>query len=484
MTFARSLNAVFALIVAMVLTRLLEIDAYGQYKKLWLVFAVTGPVIVASLVNTLYYRGGAGNNIRSVFWTAFILAGFYSLIAGGVGYFGAEKWADLFNAPDLAGVYRNFALWMVIATFAGIGEPLFIIKKRHKWLLYYNVSYNIVEAAMIITPFAIGFPLKHVVLVMTIGPTLRSVFLFWFLFKEGGRFPGWSAIWQEMPVSLKYGLGIMATSFVGMAVSEVDKWVIGRFFESDYIFAVYAVGARRIPFIAALTNSVSSSLVLQYSAEMKRGNYSNFLFSVKNITNRLFLVIVPLLVILFVFSEELMILVFQKYEASAPIFRIYLFNIMATLLFPHSMILSMGMSQIQARIGSMELVFNIVLSILLVQWIGLYGPAIATLMGHLFYVGANMHYCKTHYHTRYRDFLPSRSVGYAIMLMPLFGYLCYYGKIALSLWWSIPLSAILLALLYFYLFQHFSSLMGKPLLDTIRSNREKERQAKHYPDEY
>jgi len=173
---------------------------------------------------------------------------------------------------------------------------------------------------------------------------------------------------------------------VGIATVEADKWIVSIFFESDALFAIYAVGAKKIPFITALTAAAAAALVTQYAGKMNQGDFSGFLTEARKASSRISLIVIPLIAVLFVFAEEVMVLLFEKYADSAPIFRIYLLVIVTQLVFPQSILLGAGKSHVVARYGIIELVTNVGLSILLIAPFGLLGPAYATLAGHILIV--------------------------------------------------------------------------------------------------
>lgn len=464
LTIANATKAVFALIVAMVLVRILDPENYGLYKKLWLLFSVTGPVFISAMVRTLYYRGGRAEESSVAVWGVFITGVGYGILVAAIAIFGAPYWSNLFNAPELEIAFRRFALFMGITTMAGLAEPVFIVIGRKKWLVYFNIIYNIVEASLIITPFALGLPLEQVVLIMAIGPLLRLLFILWLVRNFLNPSPGLNKISKELPLSLKYGAGMLLTAFVGVAISDVDKWVVSLFFESNVIYAIYAIGARRIPFITALTSSVSSSLVFQYTKELESGRLEEMLSSAKKITNRLVLVIVPLLLVIALYAEELIVLVFESnYANSTPIFQVYLISILSTLIFPHTIILGMGLSHIQAKFGMIELITNLVISIILVQLLGLLGPAIATVTGNFVYMGLNLNYCSTHFKVPVKRFLPSGKLWPALFQLLIFGAITYLLKMYFSMWISIPVSGVLLAMLYLYFGRRYTDITKRLL---------------------
>ncbi|MGM0588305.1 MAG: lipopolysaccharide biosynthesis protein [Bacteroidota bacterium] len=448
MTIARTISSLFALVVAMVLTRLLSEEVYGIYRKVWLIYGISAPVFISSLVNTLYYqRSTDALRNSSVVWGALSLALGYGLLVGGIIALGSPWLADFVQAP-IQEALRYFALYAGLSVIAGTAEPIFVLAHRKKWLMVYNLGYNLFEALIITGSFWMGYPLEQVVMIMAIGPAVRILVILAGIVKYSFSWPGWAAIWREIPESVRYGGGLMLTAIVGIAVVDIDNWIISRAYESNVIYAIYAIGARKLPFVSAFTNSVSSGLVMEYGPALKQGKFERMMAAIRTQTDRVWLLLIPGMMVGWVFAEELLVFVFEKstYAQSAPIFRIYLMLIIANMVFPHSVLLGRGKSYVQARFSMLELVGNLVFSVLLVQWIGFAGPAYASLVGAFGYTGLQMWYCHRHYHIRWIRFFPSLAVVGKILLFVGIGWGFMYIK---GLWfWPSFLGMSLFALVF------------------------------------
>src|SRR5690606_35627168 len=93
--------------------------------------------------------------------------------------------------------------------------------------------------------------------------------------------------------------------------------------------------------------------------------------------------ILPFVIILFVFAEEALVLLYGKFGESAPIFRIYLVIVLIHFLFADVLLLTFGKSNWIAIVAFFECGVNIFLSIYLLNIFGLNGPAVSTLISKL-----------------------------------------------------------------------------------------------------
>lgn len=419
MTLARSVSIIAALAVAMVLTRILTQNYYGSYRKLWLIYMLLGPSFMSAATGTLYYRGGIQKKKSIAIYSSILLSLFFSGIIFLIGFIGAKKFALLFNAPGLSEAIRGFSFYMFFSTFAGLAEPIFVIIHRKKWLLIYNITYNFIESLLIVIPFYLGIQLEIIVLIMSVGPFLRTVFIIFLSVYQTDERPLWNEIKEEFGQAISYSVGLFVVAIAGIASIQIDKWVVSSYYSSDIVYAIYSVGARKIPFISALTASITSSLIVHFSAKLKDNQFEKLLVSARKATDQLFLYVIPAMVLFFIFSKEIMVILFQKYASSAPVFQVYLFIIVSQFFFAQSIILGKGLSKVNAWIGFVEVIVNLVLSLIFIRTIGLLGPAIATLIAHFIFQFLLIAYCRYKFHIRIRDFLPTKDIWPLLITLPL-----------------------------------------------------------------
>ncbi|TVQ09271.1 MAG: hypothetical protein EA364_14365 [Balneolaceae bacterium] len=399
-----------ALIVAMILTRLLDEDLYGAYRKLWLIYAMFGTILTSTVIGTLYYRSGTASDRGDAAGVALFLSLASGLLIAFISWAGAGFWAASLNSPDLANGFRMFAPYLLLGIFAASAEPIFVIYHRKKWLVAYTGVYNLIEGALIVVPFAMGMPIERVVLIMSAGPALRCVAVILFAWRHGVNFPRLAMLRREIRPSVAYATGILMVSVAGIAAMEADKWIVGIFFESDAMYAIYVVGAKKLPFVGAITSAIAAGVVAQYSSLIRGGSYTEALYACRKAAAILLIILLPMIAVSWVLAEDILVFLFEKYADSAPIFRIYLFVLLANTVLVSSFVLAHGLSRINALTGLAELVINVLLSILLISLIGLEGPAWATLIAHIGYTLILLMYCKIRLGISPVDFFPGRDI--------------------------------------------------------------------------
>lgn len=423
MTAARAINVIAALVVMMALTRILDPVEYGAYKKLWLIFMLFSPGITSMLVKTLYYRGELSGH-RVAVWTAVAVGAISSVVISAVIAAASSPLASAVQEPEISNPMRWFALYILFATYSSVAEPIFVLAERKKWLLGYNLTYNLIESCLIVIPFYLGVPLVSVIQIMTAGPLLRSVFITFFAWSQTGA-PDIGGIRQELPVSLSYGLGVLLIFITGIGITQIDKLIVATMFESAELYAIYVVGAQTLPLIPAFISSVTSAIIVQYAAQISRNEYNSALVAIRSATNRLFLIITPIIVVCFFLAEPIMVVLFDQYAESAPVFQIYALATLYKLLLAETLLLATGKTRIIAAFNIGEVILNIPLSLLLIQFFGILGPALATLIAHLVAVLAITFYTARTQQVHISNFLPNRRVLPLLISLPLLGVVSY-----------------------------------------------------------
>lgn len=401
----------------MVLTRILSQQEYGEYRKIWLVYSILGPAFINILAGIIYYRSKTSLLHLAVYSNLFI-SFFLATITTLIIVLPATFWAELFSVPEQTAALRIFGLYAFFSIIAGVAEPLFISLRRNKWLLTYTTAYNLIEFCLIVGSFMLGLELYQIFAIMTLGPLMRTGLIAAVVWNAQLPKPEWRPVWEECRTSFSYGSGLLILSLTGVAMVQTDKWIIGLFFESDSIFAIYEVGAKKLPFLFVLTAAASSSLISEFSDQLKRGEYKPALDQAKSAAGTLSVIILPLCTVLYVYAEEVLFILFGGYSESAPIFRIYLFMIATQLVFPQSIVLGAGRSGVNAAFSVAEFILNIVLGVALVTWIGLTGPAWASLLAHIFFTVMMLFYCRIIMGIPLKSFIPGKLARPLLYLVP------------------------------------------------------------------
>jgi O-antigen/teichoic acid export membrane protein len=173
---------------------------------------------------------------------------------------------------------------------------------------------------------------------------------------------------------------LMAYATVGALVTAFDPWFVNYWYEGDEsIFATFRYGARELPLLAAITNGAMVVVLPRLTEDSSAG-----LDLLKDSSRRLFHWIFSGAILLMLTSPWWWTLVFTEvFAESLPLFQAYLFVVVSRLLFPVPVLTAMGHTRLLMVFGLLELIINVVLSIILAPYFGLLGIIWATVIAYL-----------------------------------------------------------------------------------------------------
>lgn len=176
-------------------------------------------------------------------------------------------------------------------------------------------------------------------------------------------------------------LPLIAYAFIGQWAVAFDAWLVNWYYHGDAAqFAIFRYGAREFPIVMALATGLSNAA----SATIAE-NYENGINILKAKSLRLMHWLFPMTFLLLLSSQIIFPLVFSNaFRDSVIIFDIFLILIISRLLFPHTVAVGLSMFKEILLISIAELLLNIILSAIFVQYWGIAGIAFGTWIACLF----------------------------------------------------------------------------------------------------
>lgn len=172
----------------------------------------------------------------------------------------------------------------------------------------------------------------------------------------------------------------MATLLSGSA-QFVDGFIVTSYFDEG-TFAVFRYGARELPLAMLLANALSTAMLHEFANKNQlKQNVQKLKDSVTRLSHFLF----PVTALLMLISHPIFPIIFNpKFAESATIFNIYLLIIISRLLLPQTILNGLQISEPIMIASLLELILNVSLSLILVQFLGISGIAFATFIAYLF----------------------------------------------------------------------------------------------------
>jgi len=177
-------------------------------------------------------------------------------------------------------------------------------------------------------------------------------------------------------IFILFSLPLILNVLLGSVMDMIDGLFVAHYFEESF-FPIFRYGAREMPFSTLLFSSLSAALI---PLLIKDGMSS---IQVKIRVTNLMHWVFPLAIILMFISPMIFPLVYHpRFQQSAFIFNIYLLILTSRVLIPQAYNFALHQHRIIVWTSVFEIIINIFLSFWWVQYWGVYGLAMATVVAY------------------------------------------------------------------------------------------------------
>jgi len=368
-------------ITPMVLVRMLDRADYGTYQQLALIGALGIAILVLGLPNSVYYFHDRKNPARDKVLTLQTSA---ILLASGL----LTAIVLLVARPLVVRLMGNQALWapmpwyvmalgLLIATEHFV--QFMIARDRYKIAVLTEVAETVIRVLILVLPLLAGYGLMGLVTALFAYAFIRFVVrTAWLIWPLGGirKPPGEHWFMGEQ---LEYAVPLGLMSLVGVIGGYLDRGIVAtRFAPADY--AIYSVGALEIPLDAIFQASVATVLRASMPALIRDGRHDEVIRLLREGVRKLSLIMLPCFVFLQGFAYEFITVLFTpQYARSVGVFRIYLFLMPLNMFILSPVPPAYGRTRINFQVVAAVTVVHVILSFVLLHWIGFYGPALSAI---------------------------------------------------------------------------------------------------------
>ncbi|MCB0658586.1 MAG: hypothetical protein KDC57_20720 [Saprospiraceae bacterium] len=186
--------------------------------------------------------------------------------------------------------------------------------------------------------------------------------------------------WRWFRMIGRGSLPLIIYAMIGAMALAVDSILIGRTYSDERIFALFRYGSKELPFVGALVGALIHSVLPLFYEENKLGAAA-LLGGSKKLIHILF----PLSIFLVWINPWLFPHLFTPaFRDSAFLFNIYLLTLTPRLWLVHALLISRHQHRAMIGISVCELMINVIVSLIAMQWMGMYGVAVGTVVAFLF----------------------------------------------------------------------------------------------------
>ena len=271
--------------------------------------------------------------------------------------------------------YYTLLLFLILNVPSFLSEYILLLKQRYIAIVLYGSLVFTGQVCFAVVPVLTGYGLGGAINGLIVFGCLKFGFLLILL----AKYAQWRITWPTLYTQAILAGPLTGSFFLSGAAEYIDGLIVRHFFDSAD-FALFRYGARELPLSLLLANAFSAATVPVVSINKEKA-----LSNIRQTSLRMMHFLFPLSIVLAILSPWLFPIVFNgSFQDSAFIFNIYLLLVITRLLFPQTILIGMQRNQWLLMSSGIELILNVCLSLLLMQWLGLQGIAIATVIAFLF----------------------------------------------------------------------------------------------------
>lgn len=345
------------------------------------------------------YRQANEKERASLVFQAFAVAGILSLLSA-VATWGLGTYALPGQLPE--GVLIGYSLFLLFDLNSHLLVFILLGRQSNLALLLYGFGIYFFYFLLITVPLALGQSLETALFYLAAFAAIKFFLLLFWMHKDIFR-----------PVSdrrmARTFLKMSGPLALAMLLSQSAQYVDGYLVEHYYAdqFAAFRYGAKELPLVLLLANSMSVVRSGDIAVGLSRGEVSEAYGQLRKSSARLIHTMFPVSLLILGFSTLLFTEVLgEDFRASVPVFDLYLLLVIPRLLFPQSILRGYRRTSVMTLSAAIELVLNVVLSLVLMKYWGIAGIAAATVIAFFVEKVVLLIYCERKLKIRLKEYTP------------------------------------------------------------------------------
>lgn len=398
-TFALSLGRLLAslstLATTSLLTHLLSVEEYAHYRVVMMLFNLMVPALILGVPHALFVAlaGEAPSRQRRALIEGLSLLGLMGGLLALLSLTLFDVATGASGDPALLALSLPLALLALSSMPRHALAPPLITLGRVRLLAVYQVLSQLLCSCLIclgawlwasaeatLWLSAIGAGVTLVAGLRLVNATLPPVPPAAPLMRDAEPRGGVKGLLRGIWSLLCLGVPVGLARLFGTISQQLDQYIVSQRFDPE-TFAVYVTGAMEVPVITIVTGALSSVLLPRLSAHFKRGERREMGLLWRGMMERSSLILLPVMWGVLSLGDELIICLFSSpYRAAAVPFKIYALLLPLKCAVYGSVLIASGLARWVTLSALVGLTLNIILSLLMIDWLGVNGPAWATVL--------------------------------------------------------------------------------------------------------
>lgn len=458
LSFGKALTSVIGVISAMILTRLLSVEDYATYRQTLLVFSFMVPILTLGLPDSIYFflgneqerkRGLVNDNL----FLLFIMGALYAIFifAGG-----NQIWANRFNNPQLVETLKIFAPYAIFTLPLATISATLVVQNKVTTLTIFNIISRVFLFLFVVIAAFLFKDVLYIVSAEVISSALVFISILILIYKNlanDNAKVSKSGMWKILKYSVPLGL----SALLGTLSVQLNQVIVSSM-SSPVQYAIYANGTTEIPVIGMITGSIATIILVEMRQLIAAGKSDEALILFRKAALKSAPILIPLMFFLLIMSKQFIEVIYSaKYSESVQFFRIYLLILPARIIYYSSALLAFGLSKKVLFRSIFSLIFNALLTIIMVYIIGTMGAIIAYIaVVYLWDVSYNFRILSQKFNCKWFELLPLKDIGkIAIVSLSIALLLIPFSLVSLNAVMSLLFAAIVYYSLIYILLRKF-----------------------------
>lgn len=278
----------------------------------------------------------------------------------------------LLNVGDVSHI-KYFALYILFSAPGFLLEYFFLLEKKMKALLAYGIIYGVSYFLIVSVLSFTNARTENIFIALIILAFARFLVLLILIFGNKSE----TFEWKDISQFCFSAFPILLSLLLSGCADYIDSLLALNYLGPEQL-AIFRYGAKELPLSLLLANAMSNAMVPVLSGS---NNFSQSVSELKRRASNLMRIVFPVSIALMLTAKWIYPIVFsQRFAESALIFCIYLLLVCSRVTFPQTLLLAKGHFKKIAVASAIELVINLIASILLMHHYGLTGIATGTVI--------------------------------------------------------------------------------------------------------
>lgn len=368
--------------IPLFLTRFLSKPEYGLYSGYFTITLFLSTIFSMGFYSSLYFfYPTAGENDRNKYIGNVFLS---LLVLGVVGciftLLPLTKEA-LIGESELLNYASIIAISVLLTVPSTMLSSMYVVRLDKINTVLYPPMEIIIKVIVIILCIVLGGTLHSILWGLIVFQLLIFIYtLANVLINHKGQFI-FAADKHLFRKQLKYAIPFGLTIILNAFSQRFDKILcISYLSSSDY--AIYSVAFFGIPGIQQIYDSLSQVNVMQMTTEFQNGNKAGIIKNYHNFISKTLSFSTPVILIVFLYAEEIISFLFTSSYVSATIFfRIYILSFIVGMLGAGTILRATGKTKLSFRAYLISVIFTIPVTFFLIKNYGAYGAITAAMLG-------------------------------------------------------------------------------------------------------